>query len=516
MNPQFGTNETAETNTFLLQNLKICCSSNAQTTQTSTIGQPVFGQAASTASIFKTPSFTFDSDKSLFGGASKTSIFGESSSESSVSSSTTTKTATAAVTRANSILKTSTVVTTSITSNQFSNSMFSANSTPFSKMTFGSNNTLPFGSSTTTTTIFGGTIAPTTTANFFGGTTAATVANVFAISPNPPSQFAQQVNAGINPQFGTNETAETNTLLQNLKICSPSDAQTTQTRTIGQPVFDQAASTASIFKTPSFTFDSDKSLFGGASKTSIFGDSSSDSSVSLSTTTKTATAAVTRANSILQTSTVVTTSITSNSSTTTNFFGGITAATTTNIFGKTTAPTTSNIFGGSTAPTTTNVFGGTTAATVANVFGTTTMTNVFGATATSTVFDTKPSDNIQKNEDNSIFSVNDVSFSVLAAAAAQPETFKVDPNFSFAGARSSVFGSKSASSLNSSTNVNKLYEDSVQKENNEETMSNMMSGNTILTLNLLYLYQMPSKSELTKKMRRKCSATEPSCTHSTM
>ncbi|TGZ32049.1 E3 SUMO-protein ligase RanBP2 [Temnothorax longispinosus] len=300
MNPQFGTNETAETDTSL-ENFKICSPSNAQTT----------------ASVFKTPSFeytpTFDSEKSLFGVASKMSIFGESSSDGSVSSSTATKTTTATVTTANSILKTSTVVTTSITSNQSSNSVFGANATPFSKMTFGSNNTLPFGSSTTTTTnIFG---SSTTTTNIFGGT----------IAP-----------------------------------------------------------------------------------------------------------------------------------TTTNFFGGITAATTTNIFGKTTGPTT------------TNMFGGTTAATAANVFGTTTITNVFGATPTSTVFDTKPSDDIQKNEDNSIFSVNDVSFSVLAAAAAQPEAFKVDPNFSFAGAGSSVFGSKSASSLNSSTNVNKSYEDSVQKENNEE------------------------------------------------
>lgn len=47
----------------------------------------------------------------------------------------------------------------------------------------------------------------------------------------------------------------------------------------------------------------------------------------------------------------------------------------------------------------------------------------------------------------------------------------LDPNFSFAGAGSSVFGSKSAasSSLNSSATVqNKSREDSVQQEDNEE------------------------------------------------
>lgn len=44
-----------------------------------------------------------------------------------------------------------------------------------------------------------------------------------------------------------------------------------------------------------------------------------------------------------------------------------------------------------------------------------------------------------------------------------------DPNFSFAGAGSSVFGSKSAASLNSSMTIqNKSRDDSVQKEDNEE------------------------------------------------
>ncbi|XP_011170959.2 E3 SUMO-protein ligase RanBP2 [Solenopsis invicta] len=333
---------------------------------------------------------------------------------------------------------------------------------------------------------------------------------------------------GMNPQFGTNETASTtNALLDNLKICSPSNVQTTQTTATsvtGQPIFGQT----SIFKTSNFPFDSDKSIFGGASKTPIFGESSGDNAVSSSTAVKTT--PVTATNSVPKTSTVVTTTMTNQSSNsvfganstpfskitfgnsassfgstgfgitsltnifsgttavTTNIFGGTTTTTTTtaanvfsgtttmtttaNVFGNTTtanifggsiAPTTTNIFGsGTTAPTTTNIFGGMPSAT--NVFGTAT-TNVFGATATPTIFGMKPSDNDQKIEDDpNFFAPNDMSFSMLAASVAKPEAFKSDPNFSFAGAGSSVFGSKSATSQNS-TVQNKSRE---EKEDNEE------------------------------------------------
>jgi len=274
---------------------------------------------------------------------------------------------------------------------------------------------------------------------------------------------------GMNPQFGTNETMEKTTAmmtssvsLENLKICSASNAQTTQTtvfnatNTVGKsPIFGQAASTASIFKPSTFSFNSDTNIFGGASKTSSktssFNKDSGNSSVSSSI----ATVAIT--NFVPKTSTVITTSsIASNQSsnsvfgvnstpfskmtlgsnsvlpfsdsiTTTNIFGGMTA-TTTNLFGGTTAPTaTTNIFGGTTVPTTdffsrtttpvtTNIFGGTTAATNA--------TNVFSATAT--IFGTKPLDDIQKNEDGPSFLLaNNMSFSALAATAVQPEAFKV-------------------------------------------------------------------------------------------
>ncbi|XP_011864224.1 PREDICTED: E3 SUMO-protein ligase RanBP2-like [Vollenhovia emeryi] len=313
---------------------------------------------------------------------------------------------------------------------------------------------------------------------------------------------------GMNPQFATNETSATNASLENLKVCSPSNAQTVQTTgfnaasTAGQQsIFGQAA-TAPIFKTSPFTFDSDKSVFGGASlkTSSLFGESSGDNAVSSSTATKTI---ATTANSVPKTSTVVSTSNQSSNSvfgdtsfskmfggnsaspfsssttttnifsgtavpTTTNLFGGTTAATTTNIFGGMAAVTTSNIFGRTAAPTTTNIFGGSTALTATNVFGTAAATNVFATTPTSTVFSAKPSDNVPKNEDDNFFTANNM-FSALAAATAQPEAFKVDPDFSFAGAGSSVFSSKSATSLNSSSTVqNKSREDPQQKEDNEE------------------------------------------------
>ncbi|KAL0127950.1 hypothetical protein PUN28_003304 [Cardiocondyla obscurior] len=300
---------------------------------------------------------------------------------------------------------------------------------------------------------------------------------------------------GMNPQL-SNETTEktvTNASLENLKICSPSNAQTTQsfnTSSSGQPIFNQAAS---IFKTPTFTFDSNKSIFGGTSKASTktstgFGDNT----VSSSTTT---------ANSVPKTSTVITTPATAtnesnsvfaanssfskmtfgtsspfgNSTATTNIFSGTAASTTANFFGGTTAPSATNFFSG-TSTTTTNVFSGTTPSTTTNVFsGITSTTNIFGGTTMTNVFETtafstKPVDNVQKTEDNSnFFSVSNVSFTALAAAAAQPEAFKVDPNFSFAGAGSSVFGTKACSSLNSSSTIeNKLLQDSVQKEDNEE------------------------------------------------
>ncbi|KAL6255296.1 hypothetical protein P5V15_013636 [Pogonomyrmex californicus] len=337
---------------------------------------------------------------------------------------------------------------------------------------------------------------------------------------------------GMNPQFGTNEMTEkttapttTNISLDDFKICSPSSTQITQTTvstsitdTAGQSIFGQAASKTSIFKTPTFTFDCEKSIFGDAakasSKTSGSDGSSADTPIS-SSTVPTISTATTTVNSVPKTSTVNTTSAvtssnsvfgtnstffskmkfggssqfgssmttnifggttattttmsvfnptipitnifggTTASTTTTNFFGGTTAATTTQFFGKTTAPTTTNIFE-SVAPTTTNIFGGTTA---------TTTTNVFGAATTPNVFGTKSADNGQKNEDvPNFFTTNNMSFSMLAATAAQPEAFKVDPNFSFAGAGSSVFGSKPAVS----SNQNKSRNDSTQKEDNEE------------------------------------------------
>ncbi|KYM79611.1 E3 SUMO-protein ligase RanBP2, partial [Atta colombica] len=298
---------------------------------------------------------------------------------------------------------------------------------------------------------------------------------------------------GMNPQFDTNETMEKTTAmmtssvsLENLKICSASNAQTTQTtvfnatNTVGKsPIFSQAASTASIFKPSTFSFNSDTNIFGGASKTSSktssFNKDSGNSSVSSSI----ATVAIT--NFVPKTSTVITTSsIASNQSSNSVFgvnstpFSKMTlgsnsvlpfsdSITTTNIFGGMTA-TTTNLFGGTTAPATTNIFGGTTVPTTDFFSRTMTpiTTNIF-------VFGTKPLDDVQKNEDGPSFLLaNNMSFSALAATAVQPEAFKVDPNFTFAGAGSSVFGSKSSTSLNSSMTIRNTSREEQKEENDED------------------------------------------------
>lgn len=293
---------------------------------------------------------------------------------------------------------------------------------------------------------------------------------------------------GMNqPQFSSNET--TNTLLENVEICSPSNvetAQTTASNIIGTAVqsmlFSQGTSPASIFKAPTFTFDSNKNIFGGATKTtsatlpktSMFGGNIDGGSNSFNVM-KTTSTAVPTTNSISKTPTsTITTSMGPSSS----FLFGSTIVQSTSKANDTAAVTTmsnqstNSMFNTSSTPFSKLVFG-------ASTFGNSTMTTttgIFSATpatmTTSTnIFDAKPSDSIQKNEEE-FFTTNNVSFSALAAAAAQPEAFKVDPNFSFAGAGSSVFGSKpatSSSSLNSLVTVqNKSHDDSVQKEDNEE------------------------------------------------
>lgn len=255
---------------------------------------------------------------------------------------------------------------------------------------------------------------------------------------------------GMNLQFSNSETA-TSTSLENVKICSPSNAETAQTtsNTAVQSVFGQTTSTASIFKIPAFTLDADKNIFGGAkttnatlSKTSIFGGSSDGNSFNAAITTSTA--ATTTNSTPKSPSSTITTTIGTGSS---FLFGStitqptskandtiITAASTVNQSSTSVFNTTpfsqmtfdTSSFDNSTM--TTSVF--TTPATITtNIFSTpaTMATNIFNvttATTTSNVFETKPADNIQKNEDSPFFSKTPVSFTALASKAAQPEAFK--------------------------------------------------------------------------------------------
>ncbi|XP_029155568.1 E3 SUMO-protein ligase RanBP2 [Nylanderia fulva] len=298
---------------------------------------------------------------------------------------------------------------------------------------------------------------------------------------------------GMNsPQFSSNET--TNTTLENVKICSPSNAETAQTTAsnlistaMQSTLFSQGTSPVSIFKAPTFTIDSSKNIFGGATKTtnatlpktSMFGGSLDGGNNSFNTM-KTTSTAVPATSSIPK---IPTSTITSTMGSSSSFLFGSTIAQSTSKANDNAAvastisnQSTNSVFNTSSTPFSKLTFG-------APTFGnstTTTMTTTTGifsatpATMTTNIFDAEPSESIQKNEgDNpNFFITNNISFSALAAAAAQPEAFKVDPNFSFAGAGSSVFGSKpttSSSSLNSLAAVqNKSHDDSVQKEDNEE------------------------------------------------
>lgn len=280
---------------------------------------------------------------------------------------------------------------------------------------------------------------------------------------------------GMNPQFSSNETT-TSTSLENIKICSPSNAETVQTtsntaNTTVQSIFGQPTSTTSIFKT-SFPFDAGKNIFGGTSKTtnatspktSMFGGNGDGNSFNITKTTSTATT-TTNSTSKTFSSTVTTTMGTSSSflfgsavaqptskvndtiivtstvnqsnnsvfNTNVTPFSKLTFGassfdnSTTNIFSTTPATTTLNIF--STTPITTNIFN-TAPVTTTSIFSTTSATtNIFGATTTTTtsnVFGAKSSDNVQKNEGSpNFFSTNNVSFSALASVAVQPEAFKV-------------------------------------------------------------------------------------------
>ncbi|XP_057333326.1 E3 SUMO-protein ligase RanBP2-like [Microplitis mediator] len=155
-------------------------------------------------------------------------------------------------------------------------------------------------------------------------------------------------------------------------------------------------------------------------------------------------------------------------------FGSTTAstpATSSLVFGSTTASTpattSSLVFGlKSTPPTTsakvfgdTSIFGGTT-------FGSATMS--FGSSVTGS--NTKLPETPLKADGTTAFLNTDniTTFSSLAAKAGQPVGFKTDPNFSFAGAGQSLFGSKPSPVTNKNEKTPKKDEDNEEDDKGDD------------------------------------------------
>ncbi|XP_014473686.1 PREDICTED: E3 SUMO-protein ligase RanBP2-like [Dinoponera quadriceps] len=323
---------------------------------------------------------------------------------------------------------------------------------------------------------------------------------------------------GMNPQFGANETAAEKTtsapadkqnvpLLENMKICGPtSSTPSTQTGTspvvtTGQTIFSQSTgtTTGSIFKAPVFTFDSGKNMFGGTdkfsnAKTPLFGTGGDGNSLSFANTfntLKTSTAASTTS-SVPKTSAGVTSTFATTGS---SLFGlppmqpsskasdvtvAATTITTTTTVAATIMPVTTSAvaFAMSNQPNNT-IFSASSITPFSKMAFGNSSTPLFDsaptvtATPAANVFEAKPSDSGQKEEDiNSFLPSNNMTFTALAANVAQTQAFKKDPNFSFAGAGSSVFGSKSAESLSSPRSAQdssrSTREDSMRKDDNEE------------------------------------------------
>lgn len=205
---------------------------------------------------------------------------------------------------------------------------------------------------------------------------------------------------GMNPQFAVNEMTEKtttapdkqNVLSENLKICSPNveTAPATTSNITGQSIFSQT-STTSIFKAPTFTFDTSKNIFGGTSKITpkitIFGGSSIDGSSPFANTFN-VTPAITTTNSVPITSTGAT-------------YG------------------TGSLFGSMVMQ--------------PNSQANDTATTIIPEQSRNPIFtgavpfsDTTPSDGTQKSDDIAAanFFSNATTFAALATKAAQPEAFK--------------------------------------------------------------------------------------------
>ncbi|XP_033325702.2 E3 SUMO-protein ligase RanBP2 isoform X1 [Megalopta genalis] len=248
--------------------------------------------------------------------------------------------------------------------------------------------------------------------------------------------------------------------IDNLNICSPTSSQATSEA----PSSFTTAGT--IFGTPKidniFGMSTGKNMFGGSSKKesglikpSTF-NVSSDRIESVFSNSFTSQAKPTNASA-------------------TPVFGAMpmftktgsemTTSTSTPLFGESTTAT--NVFG-STAKPTNSVFGGSSTSFSLNLnFGSTESPLEVTNSATTNIFDTKVTSSENEPHDGggvNFFTSSKASFSDLAAYASEQTFKKADPNFSFAGAGATVFGSKSTNKSEKA----KETKDERKLENEEE------------------------------------------------
>ncbi|XP_076685558.1 E3 SUMO-protein ligase RanBP2 [Andrena cerasifolii] len=261
----------------------------------------------------------------------------------------------------------------------------------------------------------------------------------------PPSQYA----ASEPQQSVTSMPSDLEA--ENLKICSPATCQAQTTSTASSPFMTPAlTSSTSIFGASTadtlFNLNSGKNMFGGGTKKDVPG-LIKPSSFNVNTGT---TEPVFSSNFGTQMKTTTPTT-----AVTTYAFG-----TSAPIFGSSATKVNSETTANPGFDNTSKPFSFTTN------YGARTNESPFAIsnTATTNIFETKavtpPENESQKDGGGSFLSSAEVSFSDLAAKAPQ-QAFKIDPNFSFAGAGAAVFGGKSPMP------ANKLSKDALKEKKDE-------------------------------------------------
>ncbi|XP_076639687.1 E3 SUMO-protein ligase RanBP2 isoform X2 [Colletes latitarsis] len=285
-------------------------------------------------------------------------------------------------------------------------------------------------------------------------TTNTTIPSAISFGNSDPKTLSDKKTAGFSiilpqsqPAIGEipKPATEQNILApENLKICSPIISQGQAEPTISSPFNSSISTTSSVsmFGTP--VLDNPFNSSAGRNvlalpKTSSFNVSANNSESTL----------LNNINSQTKTTTIGTTvfgttnpvfglySTKANPETTTSNSSPFLTNTTTCLFGTSAKPTNS-VFDNTSTPFSLNLS-----------FGARTNESPFGISSPiiTNISETKPAtleSESQKDSDISFLPAADISFSALAAKAPQ-HAFKTDPNFSFSGAGSAVFGSKSTS-----------------------------------------------------------------------